>query len=509
MYITEREYLILSILSYCNFNNSHYGNTLEKIFLADTEKDIFKSSMVITFPQYSDIFYNTFEDILKKWKVFYVDNRTSKEKESSKTGFYSVVFYDEEDENYVIGYRGSELYPIEDAYKDFIEADFILGIGKIPTQFYEGIEVYKTLIENYGLDHNKISLTGHSLGGGIAQFVAVGVDIRFNHIPITHTFNAVGINKDNIITIFDFINIEERINKSNNLSANDKETYIELAASYIGYIYNQTKFNGYLDKIGPVITENYEKFLSKLNQSFLGDIKKNPKYRKYLNKLPISRSMEYVSRRDFFRSIFSVEELDKLISNVNKYSDKITNNLHYKERIINYGHSKDFTFSTFEHVGEKCIIDKDMKYSNEKKGNLLDKFKLIKTKLNSCHCEDTFLPFFSDDEDHKGDFSKDLNLRYIASILRKILTYDKVVSKELLIDYYSMEKINNENFKRIKIDLLKVLNGGELDFMYRRKVISQLKNMDISTFSNLWEYTCKKLVSPYKSLDFFDVFIFE
>ena len=508
MSITEEEYLLLSMLSYCGFTEEHYHKTIEEVFLEDIDKSIFKSSMIITFSKYSEIFYNTFKDILKEWEIFYVDNRTAREKESTKTGFYSVVFYNPKMDKYVIGYRGSELFPIEDAYKDFVEADLAIGIGKVPTQFYEGIEVYEAIL-NKNISHDKIFLTGHSLGGGIVQFVAVGIDIRYNYIPIGYTFNAVGINKSNIISIFDFINVTDIIDKNNVIPETDKEAYHELASKYINYIYNQTKFNGYLDKVGPIITNKYEEFLGKLNTTFLGEMKKNSKYRKYMNKVPISRSMEYISKKDFYKSLFSTSQMQKLILKVEKYSKKISQNIDYNEKIINYGHSKDFTFSTFDHVGSKCVVDRGLKYISDKRSNILDKFKLIRTRLNSCHCEDIFLPFFSDGEDKKGYFSKDLNVGYIASVIRKIIMYEKLVSKETLIYYYSQANSTKEISHTVRRDIIKVLEIGEIDFLYGKIISNQLKNMSIEKFSKLWKSLQKKLVSPYKSQDFFDIFIFE
>lgn len=508
MSITEKEYLLFSVLSYCNFTEEHYNKTIEEVFLKDNDKNIFKSSMIVTFPQYSEMFYKTFGDIFKEWNIFYVDNRTAKERDSTKTGFYSIVFYNPEIDKYVIAYRGSEVFPLEDAYKDFIEADLALGIGKVPTQFYEGIEVYEAILGK-NIPHDKISLTGHSLGGGIVQFVAVGIDIRYDYIPVGYTFNAVGINKVNIISIFDFINVNEIIDKNSIIPEKDKETYHELTAKYINYIYNQTKFNGYLDKVGPIITSKYEEFLGKLNKTFLGDMKKNPKYRRYMNKIPISRSMEYVSKRNFYRSLFSTTQMEKLILKVEKYSQKISKNIEYKERIINYGHSKDFTFSTFDHVGTICIVDKGLEYIYNKKSNILDKFKLIKTRLNSCHCEDIFLPFFSDEEDKKGYFSEDLNLGYIASVIRRILMYETLISKETLIYYYSQVSPNKDISHTVRKDIVKVLDNGEIDFLYGKKVSNQLKNMNLEKFSRLWKLLLEKLPSPYKSQDFFDVLVFE
>lgn len=171
---TAKEYIMLSILSYCNFNESECGKTILEIFQQDTTKSIFNGTFIIIEPKYDKFFLDYFKDILNEWKVYYVDNRTAQNPFSTNTGFYSVVF--KKKDSYVVAFRGSEKYPLEDAYKDFIETDLALGLGKIPQQFYEGVEVYYKLVKDFKIPHDKISLTGHSLGGGIAQYtVLIGI----------------------------------------------------------------------------------------------------------------------------------------------------------------------------------------------------------------------------------------------------------------------------------------------------------------------------------------------
>ena len=49
-------------------------------------------------------------------------------------------------------------FPLEDAYKDFIETDLAIGLGKIPLQFYEGVEVYYNLVNKHKILPKNISL---------------------------------------------------------------------------------------------------------------------------------------------------------------------------------------------------------------------------------------------------------------------------------------------------------------------------------------------------------------
>lgn len=50
---------------------------------------------------------------------------------------------------------------------------------------------------------------GHSLGGGIAQYVAVISSVEMDYIPETYTFNGVGIDREGILNIKDFLKFEK------------------------------------------------------------------------------------------------------------------------------------------------------------------------------------------------------------------------------------------------------------------------------------------------------------
>ena len=120
-----------------------------------------------------------------------------------------------------------------------------------------------------------------------------------------------------------------------------------------------------------------------------------------------------------------------------------------------------------------------------------------------------FLPFIEDEGERSGSFSNRLSLNFIASALRKLITMEYCLAKEFLADYYSMVKINEQNFSRIKSQMIRGLENTGAELPYKKHIIHQLNEMDIEIFSKIWEKTKAKLPSPYKLQDIFDVFVFE
>ena len=176
--------------------------------------------------------------VLKEWQVFNIDDRTGRNKNTeSNSGFYAVVF--NRADEYVIAYRGSETNPIEEAYKDFVETDLRIGLGKKPLQFWEGLETLENLLKR-GIPFEKISITGHSLGGGIAQFVAIMFYKKYKKIPYTVTWNSVGINKDGIIGFEDFLDYE-KVLESCNLLEEEKAKFLDFKESYIDFYLKELK----------------------------------------------------------------------------------------------------------------------------------------------------------------------------------------------------------------------------------------------------------------------------
>lgn len=504
---TAKEYIMLSILSYCNFNSAEHGKTIMEIFENDRDKKIFNGTFIILNPRYDKLFLEYFKDVLKEWRVFYTDNRTAQNPASTNTGFYSAVF--EKKGIYVVAFRGSEKYPLEDAYKDFIETDLALGMGKIPQQFHEGVEVYYKLVRDFKIPHEKISLTGHSLGGGIAQYVVLMVDKLSKYIPKTYIWNGVGINRDGIVNVLEYINLEKILTQNTDLSAEERKIFREFESSYKEFMVKELKKIKAIKDENTSLVNRYDNVYFNIDEAFVKALLKNTNLEKCLMKLPLSRRRDLLLKKNFFDAIFQLDNMGELLEKAEKFIKRVRDNTVYESRVFNFGHSKDLTNSLFKHVGSSYLVNNNFHKRTFKRYNFLNNLLLLTKSIQDHHFEDVFLPFLEDEGEHRGNFSTELSLNFIASAVRKLITNEYCLDKEFLAIYYSLEKVTPSNFALLKSMLLQGLDNTGAELPYKKHMISQIEKMELDVFSGLWEKVKQKLPSPYKLQDIFDVFIFE
>ena len=92
------------------------------------------------------------------------------------TGFQASVITN--GNNIIIAYAGTN------SFIDFVHSDLAMGLKQLPIQNKEAIRLYEKIRQQY--PHAQIILTGHSLGGSLAQIVGAVFDVE------TVTFNAYG-----------------------------------------------------------------------------------------------------------------------------------------------------------------------------------------------------------------------------------------------------------------------------------------------------------------------------
>ncbi|WP_349763317.1 hypothetical protein [Fusobacterium sp. SYSU M8D902] len=504
--IRMKEYILLSILSYCNFGEAEYGKTLREIFENPQNNRIIVGTFSILLSKNRELFMNYFSEILDDWKIYYIDNRTSQNIGGKASGFYAVVF--EKEEKYIVSYRGSEKYPLEDAYKDFVETDLAIGLGKIPLQFYEGVEVYYHLIRNCNLDAKSIYLTGHSLGGGIAQYVALTIDKFFNYIPYTYTWNAVGINREGIVSIVDYIRLNEILGEYTDLSEKEIENFKEFEEPYLEFLAKELKKIKAIKDNKTALVDKYDTVYFDIDEDFIKQLIKTTTIEKCLMKFSMSRRRDLILKQNLFEKIFQLDNMGELLDRAQKFIDRVSNNRAYEEKIYNFGHSQDLTFSLFRHLGTAYLVDESFMKRKKQRASIFNNFKIFTKSIQSHHFEDVFFPFIKTTGEKAGNFSVNLNLDFMASSLRKLFTMEYCLNKNLLAHYFSLEKIDDSNFKEIKQYIVSGLNSSGVSLLYRKQITTQLVGMDREEFSELWEKVKKKLPSPYKNMDIFDTFVF-
>lgn len=160
------------------------------------------------------------------------------EKTDPETGFAAVAY--QKGDKIVLSFRGTEDIIGKDG-----KNDIQMGLKKIPEQ-YEKAKEFTDVVQKYAnLKNCDLTLTGHSLGGSLAQIMGAT-----RNIPAV-TFNAYGTKDilDNYNLKYDANNVVNYINRHDGIATVNSQNYIgdtyEMKSNSKGggfhdhYLYNQ------------------------------------------------------------------------------------------------------------------------------------------------------------------------------------------------------------------------------------------------------------------------------
>ena len=99
------------------------------------------------------------------------------------TGFSASVYQDAEG-NVTVSYRGSESGDWSDIQEDWLETNAGQAFFNVPESYKQASDLAEQMKQAFGDD---VMLTGHSLGGGMANYAAIDNNLDYN------VFNAAGL----------------------------------------------------------------------------------------------------------------------------------------------------------------------------------------------------------------------------------------------------------------------------------------------------------------------------
>jgi hypothetical protein len=99
-----------------------------------------------------------------------------------RSGYYSALFRFSGSSDYVLANRGTEINSLRD-----LATDIYGGMGYVPKQFEQAVDLAKQLNNAVGRSGGSLSFTGHSLGGGLASAQSMTTGGR------GYTFNSMGL----------------------------------------------------------------------------------------------------------------------------------------------------------------------------------------------------------------------------------------------------------------------------------------------------------------------------
>lgn len=151
----------------------------------------------IPYAQLADAIYDFDNVAVGSWDLIVSNGKSS--------GMDAGVYRNRDTDELVLAFRGTETcdFPCsfketEDFTRDVI-ADTAIGIGTVSDQFKDAFNFAQDIVNRYPI--SKITVTGHSLGGGLAQAVGATLGLEtfaFNSSPVPdHFFDTYTITLSN------------------------------------------------------------------------------------------------------------------------------------------------------------------------------------------------------------------------------------------------------------------------------------------------------------------------
>ncbi len=440
MAISEKEYLILSDLAYDNLLPEK--DSLSDIYfdksgklrstMMDKKNVDSKTDSVLGINRYADdglkagfqgvLESKDYKDVMSKWKVRAVSN------EQNNSGYYGVLFQKGEGASaeFVLANRGTE--PGGDQFKkDLVMTDSEIFRGIFPQQFEDAMSFYDLVCNLTSDECNKINIAGHSLGGGISQYLSI---MGGNRIGDVATWNGVGIVAQKFITINDFWGLSQ------------SSSYIYEKLVRIKYVENNN-----------VVDQNILSFLVFKSAMMHDD-----------TSIPMTEE-DYVK-------IFDILNRAKYFSE------------HYEfynfDNVKNYVISSDVVGASIKHVGNTYVVDRELEAKDSE--NVFVKetaLSVIAGWLNGTkenivavptHGLDMFLPFMDKD----GKISETLNDKYLEAVIEKMID-DK------WDDYASINRWMSGDITGIYDDLITLINGSD-ELKLKDNIIKDLKEEKLTIY---------------------------